>query len=718
MKYILLALICMSSLSAWSQVKHIVFNVEGTIVKQIPIRNFNAFVNKKDMITVNADNKVRYYYIYPYAVTLIQYLQNNPNYVVHFMSHQSRAWLDGVLKLLPLTNGASGSVFDLIEGGVNKVLSGENIKDGKFNLRLVSSDLNNTLFVTSFRDLLPLEQKRNEFNVGKDFFFYEKWTEVQAELAKNESAVLPNLPKTEDEWMTEQNKMSFVFQALVDAKALTTKDLATAVSKLTIDQPKMTKQGLQVAPYNFAEKITLFKFNSDGSKVTGCGIYHTINKAFIQDKGIDDCLKLHKQKYTFRFDEKALEAVACEMRDEKTGAYIVETKAMAKCLETYGDKVAYHWDGVKTGTCHAYVGNKFVQAASKTSCYDTHVICTALPVKQCTVVEAFEGMENKSIAEILAYTWIPRPTFSLITRNPPPEVYDNVPLPRVQRTLYRSHDPAYYPKTAALQAMLGNPYKGLRSKRTYELEQSFVRNGKSEKEALQSAIKQTDTEFTPTKIDNLINQKSSSYEQWPTHVMYFSAYMPVAFSYNRGLVVAIDPVKSGPLDLNYYSYANGYDWRNGCGGGVDAGEVLLPNYVSPDEISGIYNGSGSTTSTLSISEAYVKIKENGRPMVLDLNSQGRECVMKDKATNKIKFCSQNFNYSLLWPQLPIMNDTDVPVCGIYVVCDDRSPTSCGITDEMRNRYQYKDCGRGAPIPPKSLEWGSKQVQYFSGKELL
>ncbi len=126
-------------------------------------------------------------------------------------------------------------------------------------------------------------------------------------------------------------------------------------------------------------------------------------------------------------------------------------------------------------------------------------------------------------------------------------------------------------------------------------------------------------------------------------------------------------------------------------------------------------GAGDTRNTVSIVDAIYKIKENGISFAVVLEPKKQQCILRT-ASNEFKFCVDNFLYTELYPLLPTETDRKVNVCGFYVVCDDRSPTSCGITDAIKNRYSYTNCGE-APIPPSSLEWGDKQIQYFKGSDL-
>jgi hypothetical protein len=716
MKRFLIFLIALIfAMPLWAQVKHIVINMDGVLVKQIPARNYQAFAKKDQMISTSVNGRTAYYYVYPHAVSYLLFLQNNPQFIGHFVTHHDKNWVEAILKGLKFS--AKGeSIWDFIDGSLSELHTDINIQNAKFDLRKISSDLKNVLLITSIPDFAIDEQKNSEFFIGKDYYYFEKWEEAQAEIDKNNAAVLPHLPKTENEWFIEQNKISYLYQILTDAEATATTDLSASIKNLKIDQEAMTKRGLTVAKYNFQKEVTLYKFDKNKSKVLGCGIFNNLKQVFMKDLGIEECFKVHKVQFSFKYDDD-FNAIACKMLDDSTGAFITETPNLGKCIEAHQSKMAYHWEGSSKKTCELYLDDKSIQKVTNNNCIDSHQICTLLPAKRCEVIEYFDGMEKMNPDQILAIGWLMKPSFSLFDKNPQPIVHDNVSLPRVSQTLYRGYNNVFYPMKNALMAMLGHPSMGLRSKRTYALEQNNLRQGLSEKEALKAAVKQTDTEFTPTKIDALINQKSGSYEQFPEHVMYFSAYMPVSFTYSKN-VILIESDKSNALDLNYYSFTKGYDWRNGCGAGVDAGEVLVPNYVPSSEIMGILGGTGSTTSRLSISTAYFKVKGRGQSFIMHLDPQGSECIMRDSISQEIKFCQQNFLYKEMWPKLPTMTANRVPVCGVYMICDDRSPFNCGVTDEFRARYDFKDCGPSSPVDPNSLEWNGKQVQYFSGKELL
>jgi hypothetical protein len=412
----LVCFLSLISMTAWSQVKHLVFNIEGTLVQAIPARNYEAFSNKDQMIKVEVGSKTRYYYIYPNVSYLLHYLQNKNPYVIHFMTNQNNEWAQTVLKAITLPKPIQASLWDyLVNSNLNKLFT--DVTKNTLDLKLITSDLKNVTLITTFPDLLLPEQKANEFLLSQSFYYFETWAQAQAELNKNEAATKIHLPQTEEEWLTEQNKMAYIFQILQDSKAAKSKNLLADLQRLTLNPVAMTQRGLSVARYKFEEKVQLFKYNADNTKVIGCGIFDPLLDKFIQDIDLNKCLNHFSIKYSYRFNQAAYKVETCEMRDEATGAFIKEAKDMSKCFEGSKSNIKYYWAGKARLSCGAYLNDMFLQMAPDKNCSFYHL----LEVNGKRTVSVFFEVNGELTSMI-------------------PEIFDLSPGQTLPATIYDSYD--------------------------------------------------------------------------------------------------------------------------------------------------------------------------------------------------------------------------------------------------------------------------------------
>jgi len=71
-------LFILATLSRYAQVKHIVVEIDGTIVQKAPERIFKEATFKEKFLNIELKG-ARYYFIYPGAVDLLSILNSSPN---------------------------------------------------------------------------------------------------------------------------------------------------------------------------------------------------------------------------------------------------------------------------------------------------------------------------------------------------------------------------------------------------------------------------------------------------------------------------------------------------------------------------------------------------------------------------------------------------------------------------------------------------------------
>lgn len=379
-KFITLLYITLSLSFAMAQTRHVVFNIDGTLVQAIPAKNYAAFNNKDQMISVTQGTRTLYYYMYPAAAALIEYLQKSPDYNVHFATAQSKDWAESVLKQMNIKYTSLLSAPDMVASRVD--------------LTKVSKDLSQVMLFTSFQNFAIAGQEKNEFFLGKGLYFFESFDISQTEKAKVPAAAQVNFPATEEEWFTEQNKIAFIYQVLKEAP--TTGSFQTAINNLKVDKVKMTKAGTLASRYKFLEKILLFRYSVGKTKALGCGFFSSISNSFVEDRPMSECIKATSIKYSYRFDATETKSTGCEIKELGTGAYIQDEPNEDKCFEGVKSEVQYFWQGSTKVSCGSYLKTTFLSSVDKSNC--SHYFLVSENGK--LVVKTFFEYDGKLISSI------------------------------------------------------------------------------------------------------------------------------------------------------------------------------------------------------------------------------------------------------------------------------------------------------------------------------
>jgi hypothetical protein len=330
-----------------------------------------------------------------------------------------------------------------------------------------------------------------------------------------------------------------------------------------------------------------------------------------------------------------------------------------------------------------------------------------------TIAERCHGFE---IAEPISFK-----------RNAPePEIIQGQEFPRNQRTLYRGTgwDNPQVSLRLALSAMLEAPdayvgsalYMELRQLllRAHTLEESKMRPRLNERGLTQS-IKllvscSTFTEAEASHLaanlvdralddvarrDNLMaryaDEKSGKFDDWPAEIVYSSAYQVLAATYGGQMLEIRDP-EFRALDKHFWQLKKtGTPLEQHPT--IDAGEMILPGYIRPQDILGyqlrvkddctIWSNWAARyreISDIGTDWAFEKITVAGRPAVIILDAGGVRCIERGKGEKIGKIdhfysCARNFgelgtsgikNFPLLEPE------KELPAIGIIASCGSRA----------------------------------------------
>ena len=132
------------SCSLWANPKHIVFNLDGTLIQGIPAYRFNEFTNKDQMFSTNLNGQTKYFYIYPFASQLLTALHTKKEISIHIVSKYTREDTENILSKIKLSAPLKGTLSSLFKAETGHVvLTREDLVETKINLSKISSDLNN-----------------------------------------------------------------------------------------------------------------------------------------------------------------------------------------------------------------------------------------------------------------------------------------------------------------------------------------------------------------------------------------------------------------------------------------------------------------------------------------------------------------------------------------------------------------------------------------------
>jgi hypothetical protein len=403
------------SLPVWSQVKHLVFDLEGVLVQGIPAKNYNSFSNKDQMIRVNRGGRNYHYYILPYVSQLLNHYQKKQNIVIHIASHLQKSDLQNILTSIKLPKPIDSSLAVFFEANsINRLLTAENKNQGKWNLKEISSDLDNVVFITATPDSLVADQKANELYLGKPYFYFESFIQAQTELAANPS-LSESIPSTNEEWSMDQSKLPYLYHHLRVADVLTTSSLTKSLASLNPDKESWTSKGLVLAKYNFEEEVVAWKFNEKKDTVVGCGIYSTLKDQFTKDIEIDRCIYSYSTKKKFHLNHLTKTVDSCELLEESQGASIRKIP-LSECIAANTEQITPFWQGLERVSCAEYFQTfYFLRSVDAEKCKNSHIIETSEGNFEVKSFYSRNGVLIEGISEIMDI-----PVWSTLSR----QVYD------------------------------------------------------------------------------------------------------------------------------------------------------------------------------------------------------------------------------------------------------------------------------------------------------
>lgn len=202
------------SFSAFGQIHHLVFQVNGTLVQGVPSRNTDS-VKKGKLLKVNHKGRTRYFALYQKMEKLLFALQSQNNVVLHFYD-DDKELAKALLAEIPLAGSLKVDV--ILSDQVSKLFGPEDLAGNQLDLNAISSD-KNVWFVSSRVKDASLVSPENFVPAGKEVFYFESYQEASTEEARIRQAGNAALADTyfavQDVWERSMKKASLLFAKLM-----------------------------------------------------------------------------------------------------------------------------------------------------------------------------------------------------------------------------------------------------------------------------------------------------------------------------------------------------------------------------------------------------------------------------------------------------------------------------------------------------------------------
>jgi hypothetical protein len=372
--FFFICLLLSFSEKTFAQIKYLVFDLDGLLVQGVPARNVEQFKEKDLLITQQEGSQNRYYYVAPYAAGVIRSLNMNPQILIHFYSTRDPRWVHSALNKIYVHKEKGITLANFVEANsASKFLTSEDLVNGKIDLRKVTSDLNNVVYITATRGQLAAGQESQEFYTGQNFYVFESFALAQAERTRvgDSSPHLTFIPKDETEWELERFRFprlnAAIRYALKSPKGNFTEDMISAFNN---EPEKKISLGIKQISDDWVEIGPRWVINN--GKVTGCANYNNITDEHLGTLALSICQDKLTKIYELRLDDASKTAKGCRVLTSPEKALISE-QAVSVCY----DKVSLSpmWMDVNKKSCVYYTDNLYrVGNAPAAKCKDTYYL--------------------------------------------------------------------------------------------------------------------------------------------------------------------------------------------------------------------------------------------------------------------------------------------------------------------------------------------------------
>ncbi|MFZ4713749.1 MAG: NIF family HAD-type phosphatase [Bacteriovoracaceae bacterium] len=407
--FFLFALLLLITTGASAQVRHVVFDIDGLLVQSVPQKNIPKFANKYRVITATNNGRTFSYYIQPHAAELLTKLQEEDEVLIHFATRGEASFAREILGKIENQHGST--ILGMIEGKASQVLTKDDLENNKIDLKKISTDLKQIVYVTVIPDQLLAAQKSRELLIGKPLYYFENFDQMKAEKDELVSAGTYNDHKkyfleNQASWYLEQYRLARLFIAIKEnhKKGLKSEFASLVKQALTEDPAFVTSIGISYLQDEWEETSVRWSISADKIKITGCAEYNNRTRKLLANVDIKKCLEKFSNKVNFVYNKAKTEILSCSLVDDALNLPIKNLK-MSECL----NGVSYQalWVGKSRNVCALYTDDLIkIQTSSNDKCAEKHLLINPKNHEPAVVAE-FDGFEGMSLAQIFEK---PRPT--------------------------------------------------------------------------------------------------------------------------------------------------------------------------------------------------------------------------------------------------------------------------------------------------------------------
>ena len=661
--------------NAQAQVRHVVFDLDATLIQGIPSSKTDD-VKKADVFQVK-DGRTYSYVVRPHAKEIIQRLIARDRLIVHIASDLPQARTDLILSSIKIF---SATLKETIEQGLGEI---HYLNQNKLDLKTVALDPKQVLFISS-KNVNKAEPEDQTIFLGQFQYYFDSYKLAQAEeaaLAKagHLAAHAAYLPKDEDSFDQERHKLAKAYLAAL--------------------------QGLEDADFKSGFDA---RFNSPNSLETALKSAGNKYDTLIYELTDKSCVKTDLLKYTSVLSPLLTCAERLKLPLTWKGESCVYQNINGEGVLTLNPPecvkrlpVDYYWSGIEKENCQAFAQGRPKLRVPTDKCSNKHALWDSK--KQIYhVLEAFSGMENMTVEQIIRTRLDHTPKFSLAYYDPAPQRLKGVSFPRNGALLWRGMDPVQYDLTDAVRAMLGDSSANVESKAFTRIKSllmgktnvfpgvdigsyaaSEIKKHKftpySEKDASLIAEKIIDGYFFTIGSEavkkSFLDYWSISYVDWNPWGIFSSIAPAICHTYNKSVLLSFrESGAQRSSDLNYYNYVENGSWKGGFGSGHhgDSGEFITPGHIEAQDVQGFFLIDPSTPR---IHTALLKFNASGQSFIAGVEDYEGGCLVFEETDMSIRECEYTEDAVLV-------TDTEAPV----------APS----TKKVSAQFVLKLCAKDAP----------------------
>ncbi len=363
---------------------HLVFDVSGTLVQQIPRKNASQFPDSEILKT-----SAGVFRIYPKAQAALRRLAARPGVKISFFSE------------LP-----AQVTSEILQGAGLSDLAHQTLSQNARALSSVSKDSTDIVVIDDDTEKTSVAPAVNTVAAGKALFAFPTFEAAQAELArikKEEPAKLAELqkriPATRQEWEANRDRFARLYQVLSDSLAQWQSGGGKNLAALARARALSGNAALDVK--KGTEQLTRFvEWETKDGKIQGCLEKDSTDKAYAKAAPATRCTGELPILYDWIDDKSS----SCGIFTEKH--VLIARAELTRCLERA--PIRYQWSVIgKTKRCALHTpGGVFVRAATPDRCAD-------LPEPDCDckpdtaplpakATASLQSLQKKLLSEILA----------------------------------------------------------------------------------------------------------------------------------------------------------------------------------------------------------------------------------------------------------------------------------------------------------------------------